>query len=204
MAGQPDDPSTWASHLLWPDGMPEPTSSLLRMLDEAERDPAAGARPADADTCAFPESERPRRQRDDQHDDFADLEPPLTRACAGSRSDGTAAKGAKAEREKQRRAQLNSRCAPKYCMCLHRGPGSRVYLTLKGDTAVRLCERSRLRDPRRLRVSPQPGRQATKVSSGCVNSYDAAMPRSGCVPWVLNSCERPASCCLVVANADFV
>lgn len=102
----PADAPSWNPHLLWPEGVPDSTS-FLNMLDEHERVPATGeADRGDVDAGAC--SAQPKgSKRDERPDDFGELEP-CWKAQAGGKSEGQAAK-LKANREKQRRAQLNNR-----------------------------------------------------------------------------------------------
>lgn len=104
MTNLSDDPN-WAPHLLWPDGVPEPTDSLLNMLDEHEPHAEGGQGDGEA---AGPTS-RCRRAREEQSDDANELEP-CSKMFAAGHPEGRAAKDLKANREKQRRAQLNNRC----------------------------------------------------------------------------------------------
>ena len=102
----PNDDVNWAPHLLWPDGVPEPTSSLLNMLDD-DRAAALEAGKPDGDAGATSRPSRSCTKRDEHPDDFADMEP-SAKAAASGKLDSQAAK-LKANREKQRRAQLNNR-----------------------------------------------------------------------------------------------
>jgi hypothetical protein len=108
MANLSDDPN-WAPHLLWPDGIPEPTSSLLNMLDETDRPQQGDAAKVDADAGAT--SSRSRRAREEAMDDLSELERCSKAHLASGKVDSQAAKDLKANREKQRRAQLNNRYA---------------------------------------------------------------------------------------------
>ena len=105
--GDPVDDPTWNPHLLWPEGVPDSTS-FLNMLDEHDRGPATGADGgADGDAGACSGQGRASK-REERIDDFGELEP-CCKALAGNKPEGQTAK-LKANREKQRRAQLNNRC----------------------------------------------------------------------------------------------
>lgn len=107
----------WDPHLEWPDGIPEPSSSLMDMLHEPDRlmhlgaaDGVEASAPVD-EACTSGEARRGAGKRDSLAlDDAWDAEPP-NKAHAGVRADPQAAK-VKASREKQRREQLKNRCAP--------------------------------------------------------------------------------------------
>jgi hypothetical protein len=117
---RPNGDHGWDSHLLWPDSIPEPTSSLLDMLHESERVAhldEAGKTDGDTSTSAGPKNDSLKREKPYENDG-CDLEVPW-KAQAGTKFDCQAAKlkscggpsaSLKANREKQRRAQLNCRC----------------------------------------------------------------------------------------------
>lgn len=116
----------WDPHLVWPDGIPEPSSSLLDMLHEPDRlmplgatDGGEASAPAGDEACTSGEGRRTAAKRDSLAlDDGWDAELPC-KAHAGAKSDPQAAK-VKASREKQRREQLKNRCGDPTLRSIHR------------------------------------------------------------------------------------